>query len=176
MASVLIPLLIYRLVGNMTSVAIYSAVGQIAAAVVQMLVGQAADRWGRKWPQIGSMAVIVLSAFGTALFPHRLWSLYIFGVLGNCAAWSLSALLPCLVADTTSEGERGRVLGALHVLWNAGMIIGPLIGGVSDIAVGLPFAITGVLNIVGVGLGFRFFSAAAVQAGSEVSTVPLTQL
>ncbi|MCJ7738900.1 MAG: MFS transporter, partial [Anaerolineae bacterium] len=94
MSSVLIPLLIYRLAGNKTSVAIYSAASQISAALVQILVGRAADRWGRKWPQVGTMAVMVGSAFGLAAFSQHVWSFYVFGVLGNCAAWSLSALLP----------------------------------------------------------------------------------
>ena len=171
MSSVLIPLLIYRLAGNKTSVAIYSAASQISAALVQILVGRAADRWGRKWPQVGTMAVMVGSAFGLAALSQHVWSFYVFGVLGNCAAWSLSALLPCLVADTTPENESGRVLGTLHVLWNAGMIVGPLIGALADVSIALPFAIAGALNIIGIGLALKFFLLAAIENRMHASPV-----
>jgi len=176
MASVLIPLLIYRLANNKTSVAIYSTVSQIAAAVTQILIGRAADRWGRKWPQVGSLALMVGSAFGMALFANHIWSFYTFGVLGTCAAWALSTLLPCLVTDTTPEEEQGRVLGALHVLWNGGMIIGPLIGGaLVDISVGLPFAVAGALNLAGIGLALKFFAVATARRQPDTSAICAAQ-
>jgi len=171
MSSVVIPLLVYRLAGNKTSVAIYSAASQILAALAQILVGRAADRWGRKWPQIGLMALMVGSAIGLAAFSRHVWSFYVFGILGNCAAWSLSVLLPCLVADTTAENESGRVLGTLHVLWNAGMIVGPLIGALVDISVALPFVITGALNLIGIGLAAKFFTMAAAANHADACSI-----
>jgi len=173
MAGVLIPLLIYRLAGNKTSVAIYDMVSQIAASVAQILVGQAVDHWGRKWPQVGTLSLLVIATLGLALFANQLWGVYVFGVLAACAAWSLSTLIPCLVADTTPQEERGRVLGALHVLWNAGMIVGALLGGaLVGFSIGLPFAIAALLNVGAIGLSLKFFAVKAAQSQAHGRPVP----
>jgi predicted MFS family arabinose efflux permease len=87
-----------------------------------------------------------------------LWSVFAFGTGGTAAAWSLSTLLPSLVARVTEPAERGRVLGWIHLWWNAAMIAGSLLGGaLYDRGAGLPFLIAGALNVASVGLVFVFF-------------------
>jgi predicted MFS family arabinose efflux permease len=68
-------------------------------------------------------------------------------------------LLPSLVAIATTAEERGRVIGALNFLWNLGMMVGAMIGGVLvSIAVGLPFLVTGLVNLVTIALVVLFFN------------------
>jgi MFS family permease len=94
----------------------------------------------------------------------QLWSYYIFGVLGIAAAWSLATLLPILVSESTAVEERGRVLGALHVLWNLAMIGGSMLGGaLLETAVGLPFAVVALLNIAAIALSVSFFRLVDLQ-------------
>lgn len=158
MASVLNPLLINRLAGSKTAVALYTTLSFMLATLAQALIGRAADRWGRRWPTLAGFGVLIISIVGQASFSTHLWSFYVFGVLGICAAWSLATLLPCLVSDATKEEERGRVLGTLHLLWSLAMIVGSMIGGaLVEIAVGLPFFVTAVLNLVAIGLAVVFF-------------------
>ena len=164
MASVLIPLLINRMAGSKTAVALYATISQILASLAQMLVGRAADRWGRRWPTLVAFGTLVFSAIGLASFATHLWSFYTFGVLGACAAWSLSTLMPCLVSDATPIEERGRVLGTLHLLWNVGMMVGSLLGGaLVEVAAGLPFFIAALLNLGAVVLAVSFFRLVAPQ-------------
>lgn len=164
MATVLIPLLINRMAGNKTAVALYAAISQIMASLAQMLVGRAADRWGRRWPTLVSFGTLIVSAVGLASFATHLWSFYTFGVLGACAAWSLSTLMNCLVSDATTVEERGRVLGTLNLLWNVGMIVGSLVGGaLVEIAVGLPFFAVALLNLGAVVPAVSFFRLVALQ-------------
>ena len=89
---------------------------------------------------------------------RQLWAVFFFGTVGDAAAWSLSTLLPSLVARVAGAEERGRVLGWVHLWWNVAMILGSLLGGaLFDRWMGLPFLIAGVLNLLSVALTFSFF-------------------
>ena len=158
MASVLNPLLINRMAGNKTAVALYATTSLILATLAQVVTGRAADWWGRRRPTLVAFGVLVVSIVGQASFTTHLWSFYTFGVLGICAAWSLATLLPCLVSDAAAAEERGRVLGMLHLLWNVGMMVGALIGGaLVEVAMGLPFFIVALLNLGAIVLAVSFF-------------------
>ena len=163
MASVLNPLLINRAADSKTAVAAYGTITLIAATLAQILAGRAADRWGSKRPTLLTYEVLVVAILGQALFAAHLWSYYVFGVLGICAAWALSTLMPVLVSGATTTAERGRVLGAQHLLWNVGMMIGPLVGGaLMEINLGLPFFIVALLNVGAILLAITFFRVATL--------------
>jgi DHA1 family multidrug resistance protein-like MFS transporter len=158
MITVLNPLLINRLAGTKTAVAIYVTLSQVVATLAQIVVGRAADRMGSRRPTLVTFGILVVAIVGQGMFATQLWSYYVFGVLGIAAAWSLATLLPILVSESTAIEERGRVLGALHVLWNLAMIGGSMLGGaLLEIAVGLPFAVVALLNIAAVALSVSFF-------------------
>ncbi len=158
MSTVLIPIAINRLAGNKTSVALYSAISQVAATLTQLLSGWAADRWGRRWPTLLSFVLLIASSLGLGLFAEHLWSYYVFGTLGTSAAWSLSALLPCLVSDAAPPAEHSRVLGLLMLVWNVAMIAGSMLGGsLVEIATGLPYVVVAVFNVAAIFLAFMFF-------------------
>jgi MFS family permease len=158
MATVINPLLINRIAGTKTAVALYATLSLTLATVAQMLVGRAADRWGHQRPTLVTFGVLLLAILGQASFANYLWSFFTFGVLGMCAAWSLSTLMPLLVSDAAEVQERGRVLGTLDLLWNFAMILGSLIGGaLVDIAPGIPFFVTALLNLGSIVAATRFF-------------------
>ncbi|MDY6875818.1 MAG: MFS transporter [Chloroflexota bacterium] len=163
MATVLNPLLINRIAENKTPVALYTTLSLVMATLSQMLVGRAADRWGRRIPTVATFGVLVFSALGQASLGWisvraQLWGFYTFGVLGICAAWGLSTLMPCLVSDSTNAEEHGRVFGMLHLLWNVGMIVGSMLGGtLVEVAMGLPFLVTALLNLGAIALAVFFF-------------------
>jgi DHA1 family multidrug resistance protein-like MFS transporter len=158
MITVLNPLLINRLAGTKTAVAIYVTLSQVVATLAQIVVGRAADRMGSRRPTLVTFGILVVAIVGQGMFATQLWSYYVFGVLGIAAAWSLATLLPILVSESTAIEERGRVLGALHVLWNLAMIGGSMLGGaLLEIAVGLPFAVVALLNIAAIALSVSFF-------------------
>jgi MFS family permease len=160
MVSVLIPLLINRATGAKTTVALYATVSQVLASLAQVVTGQAADRWGPRWPALLAFAGVVLSALGLAgaASTEILWMFYVFGILGACAAWSLSTLMPTMISIAAPFEERGRVVGGLNFIWNMGMMVGAMIGGtLSSIAVGLPFLVAAALNVIAIGFALSFF-------------------
>ena len=86
------------------------------------------------------------TAIAIGALHERLWSVLLFGVLAMSAAWSLSILVPSLVALATDSAERGRVLGFIHLFWNLAMILGSLVGGfLFEAGGGLAFLVGGAV-------------------------------
>jgi MFS family permease len=156
---ILIPLLLDAAGASKTTIAWYATLSWIAASLAQAGVGVAADRWGPKRSTALAFVSLLVSILGIGLWPDGLWVVFTFGTVGIAAAWSLSTLLPSLVAQVSVPEDRGRILGFIHLWWNLAMVIGSLVGGaLFEIASGLPFLIAGVANIGGLGLLFLFFS------------------
>ena len=153
MALVLIPLLLDGAGATKTQIALYATVSQGVASLAQLVTGRAADRFGLRTPAVTVFAVLFVSACGTGLWADNLWGVFVTGSLGAAAAWSLSTLLPSLVAQATETEERGRVLGWIHLWWNVAMILGSMLGGaLLEIWTGLPFYLAGALNVVAIGV------------------------
>jgi MFS family permease len=162
MAGVLVPLLVNRMAGSKTVVAIYASTSLVVASLAQLAAGRAADRWGRRWPTIFAYATLTAAGVGLAATATQLWGVFAFGVLGNGAAWALSALMLCLVPDAVPAEEHGRVLGFQHAAWSVGMIVGSMLGGaLVRIAAGLPFITAALLNIASIALTMSFFRRTA---------------
>lgn len=164
MAMVLLPLLVKAHSGSNTAVAMYTTIMLIVASLAQIVAGRAADHWGRRTPTLITYGTLIAATIGATFFSDVLWGIYVFGILGVSAAWALSTLMPTLVADAAPVEEHGRIFGVLHLLWNAGMIVGSLIGGaLLEIAAGLPFAVTTLSNIGALVLALLFFYMVARQ-------------
>ena len=167
MAGLLVPLLINRMAGRKTVVAIYASTSLIVASLAQLAAGRAADRWGRRWPTLVAYGALIASGIGLAVTATQLWGVFLFGVLGNGAAWALSALMLCLVPDAVPADEYGRVLGVQHAAWSVGMIAGSMLGGtLVKFATGLPFITAALLNIASIVLTLTFFRRTAASGGS----------
>jgi MFS family permease len=169
MALVLIPLLLDNAGATKTQIAIYATVSQVCASLAQIVVGRAADRLGARAPTIVVCSTLAISIISTGLLPHQLWSVFAFGTLGTSAAWSLSTLLPSQVALVSSAHERGRILGWIHLWWNLGMMAGSMLGGyLFERAAGLPFLVSGTINVLLIALAVFFFRMVAPKAASPV--------
>jgi MFS family permease len=145
-ATLILPLLIFRLTGTKSSAALYAAVSLLVAAVCQVLTGRWCDRAGLHRPVRVAAAGVAISAALTALFATSLVGLYVFGIAGAAAAWSLSTTMPGIIHDVAPEGEQGTVVGAAHLAWSAGMLSGSLgAGALVDWRPGAPFAVTALL-------------------------------
>lgn len=157
-AGIFIPLWLFETTQSVSLVAWYGTVSQIVASLAQWVVGRVSDRIGRRIPTLIALALLAASILGLSLSGGRVWAIYFFGTLAASSAWSMSALIPGLVSDTVRDALRGRVLGFLHLLWNGGMLVGSLTGGVLfATSHALPFQITAALNGLALVLGFRFF-------------------
>jgi MFS family permease len=158
MAMVLVPLLMNRLADTKMTIALYGTASQILAAGSQLLVGWASDRWGPRWPTLAALVALVSAAVGLGVTGAALTGLFLFGILGNCAAWALSTLVPCLVSRIVPATEHGRVLGLVHLVWNVGMMAGTLLGGaLLELSVPLPFLMAAAVNVAAIGVAQAFF-------------------
>jgi len=163
MAAVLIPLLLDSAGATKTTIALYATISQVVATAAQLISGRAADRAHQERGHVRGPTIVVFSAmtvgiFGLAALPGQVLGLFIFGTLAIAAAWSLSTLLPLWVAHVTPHQERGRVLGWIHLWWNAAMMAGAMTGGaLVEGSQSLPFLIAGMLNLGALGLANSFF-------------------
>jgi len=167
MAIVLIPLLLQAAGASKRTIAAYAAASQVIAALAQIGTGRLADR-ARSGAQERAdplrqttllvLGTLVIGILGIAAAPGRLELLLLFGTTCTAAAWSLSTLLPLWVTRVTPSEERGRVLGWIHLWWNAAMVVGAMTGGaLVERWPGLPFLIAGALNVGTIGLALGFF-------------------
>ncbi len=171
MLGVLIPLLINEIAGNKSTVAAYASVSLIVASTAQLIAGRSADRFGRRTPVLVGFGALIVSALGLALFARNLWGLFIFGVMGNAAAWALAALMFVLVSDGVARPEHGRVFGLLHASWSIAMIVGSLLGGaLVRVGVGIPFLVGGLLNLGSIILVLHYL--ARLRSGTAAPELP----
>ena len=158
MLTVLMPLLINDLSGSKVTVAAYGTTTLIVASGAQLLAGRAADRWGGRRPTLVAYAAIILAGLGLAASAGTLWGLFVFGVLGVAAAWSLSTMMYVWVADGIPKAEHPSTFGLLHAVWSLSMISGSVLGGwFVHSAPGLPFLIAGLLNAGSFLLTFAYY-------------------
>lgn len=148
MLTVLIPLLLNSLTGSKALVAAYGTTNLVVASIAQLLVGRAADRWRARRPTLAAYTAIILSGLGLAAAHGNVVGLFVFGVLGIAAAWSLSTLMYVWVNDGIQKAEHPATFGLLHAVWSLSMIGGSVLGGWFIASMpGLPFLVAGLLNI-----------------------------
>jgi MFS family permease len=171
MMGVLIPLLINRLTGSKSTVALYASVSLVVASTAQLFAGRAADRFGRRLPALIGFGTLIAAAFGLAATATTLAGLFLFGVMGIAAAWALAALMFCLVSDGVARAEQGRVFGLLHGSWSVAMIAGSMLGGILvRVGPGLPFLVGGLINVASIFLVLAYL--ARVKAEAPVTLSP----
>jgi len=140
MAMVFVPLLLKNAGASNRLIALFAAVSSVFATLAQLAVGRIADLASWKAPTAAAYALLAASSLAIGAWPASLWTVFACGTLGIGAAWSLSTLLPTLVAKVTAPAERGRVLGYAHLFWNLAMILSSLSGGyLFETWLGLPF-------------------------------------
>ncbi|MFP6642789.1 MAG: MFS transporter [Candidatus Latescibacterota bacterium] len=150
MATLVLPLLVYRASQSAATAAYYGAVSLAAAAACQLLTGLLRDRFGRTVPLIVSALGIVVSSAALALYTDSVPGLFIFGTALTATAWAVSTLVPALIAEVAEESEKNRLVGLGHMVWSGAMVIGSIIGGILvEVGPHLPF----VLGVVHAAVG-----------------------
>jgi MFS family permease len=164
MLTVLIPLLINDLTGSKVMVAAYGTTTLIVASAAQLLAGRSSDRWGARLPTLAAYAAILLSGLGLAASSGTVWGLFVFGVLGIAAAWSLSTLMYVWVNDGVPKAEHPSTFGLLHAMWSLSMISGSFLGSwFVSLTPGLPFLAAGLLNIGSFFLIWSYYNRSSVK-------------
>ena len=168
MATLALPLLIYRVSQSEALPAYFAAASLVAAACCQLGVGYLNDRFGRAVPLIGSASGVFLSALGLALWHDALVGLFACGTGLTATAWAVSTLIPRLINDVATAEEKNRLVGLGHLAWSGSMVVGSLLGGyLIEIQAALPFYLGTALSAFGALAAFglcRRLDGAAVTA------------
>ena len=150
MATLALPLLIYRVGQSEALPAYFAAASLVAAACCQLGVGYLNDRFGRTAPLIGSAAGVFLSALGLCFLHDSLVGLFACGTALTATAWAVSTLIPRLINDIAASQEKNRLVGLGHLAWSGSMVVGSLIGGyLIEINAALPFYVGAALSALG---------------------------
>ena len=150
MATLALPLLIYRVGQSEALPAYFAAASLVAAACCQLGVGYLNDRFGRTAPLIGSAAGVFLSALGLCFLHDSLVGLFACGTALTATAWAVSTLIPRLINDIAAAEEKNRLVGLGHLAWSGSMVVGSLIGGyLIEINAALPFYVGAALSALG---------------------------
>jgi MFS family permease len=120
---VFVPLMLRAAGGSVQLVAIWATVSSVCASLGQLLVGRLADRVSAAAPTIGAFIALAAATAAIALFGGSLWAVFACATVAVAAAWSLSTLLPSLVASISPPSEHGRVIGFVQLFWNLAMIL-----------------------------------------------------
>jgi len=170
-ASLLFPLLIYRVSGSPSTAAYYGTVMLLFASACQLVSGRLSDRMDRTLLVVALTALIVVSSLAAALATDSLVGLYVTGVLGAGFAWALSVPIPGLISQVSPLGEHGRTLGFTHICWYGGMIAGTQVGGwLVQVSGGLPFVVVGLFNLASVACAVLLYRRVRVRAVSTAQS------
>ena len=146
MATLVLPLLVFRVSGSAATAAYYGAVSLAAAAICQLLIGVIRDRLGRTAPLIVSSLGIVAASACLALSTDSVGGLFVFGTALTAAAWAVSTLVPALIDEIAGADEKNRLIGLGHMVWSGAMVTGSLMGGLLvEVGAQLPFVV-GTVN------------------------------
>ena len=150
MATLALPLLIYRVGQSEALPAYFAAASLVAAACCQLGVSYLNDRLGRTAPLIGSAAGVFLSTLGLCFLHDSLVGLFACGTALTATAWAVSTLIPRLINDIAAAEEKNRLVGLGHLAWSGSMVVGSLIGGyLLEINAALPFYVGTALSALG---------------------------
>ncbi len=150
-ATLLFPLLIYRVSGSPSSAAYYGTAMLLHASACQLISGRLSDRVERTRLVMALTALIAASSLAASTVTGSLVGLYLTGVLGAGFAWALSVPIPGLISQVAPPGEQGRTLGFTHICWYTGMVAGTQLGGwLVQVDSALPFIVVGVFNLAAV--------------------------
>jgi DHA1 family multidrug resistance protein-like MFS transporter len=111
-----------------------SAVGFLMAsyAVMQLVFSPI---WGALSDRFGRRSILLIGILGNSLamvlmgFSTELWMLFVARILAGLLASATIPTANAIIADSTSEEDRGRGMGLLGAAMGVGMVVGPGLSG-----------------------------------------------
>ena len=128
-ASMMFPLLVYRLTQSEATVGLYGTVSLVAATAAQLATGRAVDRVGARVLVVPMCVAILVCSILAAVLHTATVGLFVTGTLWSMTAWGLSTTVPPLMRQLGRGVDDGRVVALMHTLWSMGMLSGMIAAG-----------------------------------------------
>ncbi|MBN2631277.1 MAG: multidrug effflux MFS transporter [Rhodobacteraceae bacterium] len=112
------------------SVALYLAL----SAVLQILIGPISDRYGRRRVLIGSLILFLIATLGTLLAPNA--TVFLIFRMSQAVIASGMVLSRAVVRDMVPDAQAASMIGYVTMGMSIVPMIGPVIGGVLEEAIG----------------------------------------
>lgn len=166
-----LPDLSARLGATPTTVGFLFASFGLTVLLFAVPMGTISDRIGRRGPMVAGL-VILAAASALFAFADRLWLLFAARLIQGAADAVTWVVGFALVADLYGPSERGKVMGLVMAGTNAGLMIGPTIGGYLYEAGGvhLPFLTVAAAALVCAAL-FLWIEPSATRASAAIVPV-----
>jgi len=103
--------------------------GGLTALIGSPILGALADRWGQ-WRVLIAAGLVGIVLWPLPALAHNLWSLAVTWALISAVSSSVFAISFSVLASSTSDDVRGRVMSFAYLPVNLGLLIGPAIGAV----------------------------------------------
>lgn len=156
-ASLMFPLLIYRLSESEATVGLYGTVSLVAATGAQLATGRAIDRLGAGTLLVPMCVGILFSSLVAVVLNTTTTGLFVAGSLWSMTAWGLSTCAPALMRQIGRGVDDGRVVALMHTLWSIGMLSGTLVAGeLVELGTTVPFVFASGCLILTCGAAFWF--------------------
>lgn len=126
------------------SVALYLAL----SAVLQIVIGPISDRYGRRKVLIGSLILFLIATAGTLLAPNA--TVFLVFRMAQAVIASGMVLSRAVVRDMVPDAQAASMIGYVTMGMSIVPMIGPVIGGVLDEALGWQanFALLALLGVI----------------------------
>lgn len=123
-------------------------------AVLQLVVGPLSDRVGRRPVILGGLGLFALASLVCTL--ARTDTAFLTARVVQCAVVVGSALSPAVVRDMAGPQEAARILGRIGMVMALAPMLGPLVGGLTDAALGWRwnFALYTLMGVAALGLAW----------------------
>ncbi|TVY81182.1 MFS efflux transporter aclA [Lachnellula suecica] len=101
----------------------------LTSMVVQPFFGQLANIWGRRWPMISSVVILIA---GSAICGWAInGSMLIVGrAIQGIGGGGINMLVELIVCDLVPVRERSKFMGIIMGTLTVGTVVGPIIGGI----------------------------------------------
>ncbi len=130
----------------------------VASAVAAPFWGALSDRAGRK-PIVLISQFISLAGYLLLATAPSLQMLFIARGVAGIGGGNLG-VTQSYIADVTPEDQRDEAFAGFGVVFGAGIVLGPVVGGaLVHIGFWLPFVVSAAIEIVNIGLTIRFLPA-----------------
>jgi MFS family permease len=173
----LLPLRVHELGGDKVAVGLLFTVFTITAAGLSLPAGFLADRFGRRYLILFSIATGGVSQLGLAA-ASSVTPMFLWQALAGLGGGASQAALFAALADATPGSRLGRAMGWLTLAMQVGFLLGPALAGISLQWLTLQSSLAFSSALFGVALGATLLgisSASATRKKFEL-LAPLRQI